>query len=110
MSFSLFEVINSAICACVFGLAFSAIWALPGAIFNSPIITAVGVVLFGLGFVLVSYLCLDGIIRIYMLVLSISSFLLSKKCFFDKIAYRLKKMVKSLVKSLSCALDKLKEK
>lgn len=42
-----------------------------------------GIILFTVGFVLLSYLCLDGTIRVYMIFLSIASFYLSKVAFFD---------------------------
>lgn len=39
--------------------------------------------IFGIGFTLLSYLTLDGMIRFYMIALSVSAFLLAKQFFFQ---------------------------
>lgn len=44
---------------------------------------ALSILLFAVGFSLLSYLSLDGQIRLYMLILSFASFYLSKIVFFD---------------------------
>ncbi len=41
------------------------------------------VIIFALGYVLISYFALDGVVRIYMLVLAFASFYLSKFALFD---------------------------
>ena len=46
------------------------------------VVTVLWVVLFMLGFSILSYVALDGEIRLYMLVLSFASFYLSKSIFF----------------------------
>lgn len=50
---------------------------------HGPIIAFLSIVFFSVGFVLLSYLSLDGIIRLYMLVLSFASFYLLKITIFD---------------------------
>ena len=46
-------------------------------------LTSLLIILFGLGFSILSYISLDGQIRIYMLFFSFASFYLSKKVFFN---------------------------
>lgn len=47
------------------------------------ILRNIGIVAFTVGFILLSYFCLDGIIRIYMVILCFASFYLSKFTFSD---------------------------
>lgn len=117
MSFSFVEVLRSILSAIVFGVGFAALWMIPSALFNSGFMAAVGVVLFSLGFMLLSYYSLDGMLRLYMLVIAFSAFILTKKYIFDKIIVFLKKMAKKVaniplfgrLKRLH-TLDKAKEK
>ena len=46
-------------------------------------LTSLSIILFGLGFSILSYVSLDGQIRIYMLFFSFASFYLSKKAFLN---------------------------
>ena len=49
----------------------------------NALLSFVSVLIFTLGFAVVSYFSLDGVIRLYMLILSFASFYLSKIVFFD---------------------------
>ena len=98
MSFSLIEIINSVVAAIIFGICFAAFWALPSALFKSAFMSVLGVVFFGIGFMLLSYLCLDGVIRLYMFLFAFSSFALTKKYIFYKIIFFMKKMAKKVAR------------
>ena len=50
---------------------------------SGALISVVSIFLFAIGFCLLSYLTLDGQLRLYMLTLSFASFYLSKIAFFD---------------------------
>lgn len=52
---------------------------------GSPVLTFFSIIIFTLGFILLSYFALDGSIRLYMLVISLSSLFLVKKVLLSKI-------------------------
>ena len=117
MSFSLSEIIASVIYAIIFGIGFSAIWTPISLIFKSALSASLGVVFFALGFLLLSYFTLDGMLRGYMLVFAFSSFILTKKYIFEKLADFLKKLAKKVanipifgILKQSHTLDKSKKK
>ncbi len=97
MSFLAGEIFFSIFCALIFGIAFSAVWTPIYTFFKCAFISAVGIVIFSLCFMLLSYLCLDGMLRGYMLVFSFTSFYLSKKYIFEKILLFFKKMAKKVI-------------
>lgn len=117
MSFSLNEILNSVFSAAIFGILFSLFWTPIAAIFKTAFFSALGVVLFSFGFMLLSYICLDGMIRAYMFFCSFLFYILSKKYLFDKIIRKVKKTLNRILniawfkrRKLSHALDKTEEK
>jgi hypothetical protein len=86
-------------------------------IFRSALATALSVVLYCLGFLVISYLFRDGELRFYMFFVSFVTFYFSKKLAFDRVFKILEKLVK-FVKKIPLfgklnnlhPLDKKKEK
>lgn len=52
---------------------------------QSPDVVAVSIIAFALGLVLLSYYALDGCVRIYLIIVSLTSFFAIKSLAFDKI-------------------------
>ena len=98
MSFSAEEVFNSVLSALTFGVLFSAVWTPLSFFFKSAFISSLGIIFYGFGFMLLSYYCLDGMLRGYMLAFSFFAFYLSKKYVFEKLLLVMKKMVKKVAK------------
>ena len=63
---------------------------------SNTFISVVSIFLFAVGFSLLSYLSLDGQIRLYMLVLSFASFYLSKTAFIGILSWMILFVVKAL--------------
>ena len=97
MSFSFDEVFLSVILALIYGVIFSVFLSPILYFFKGAFVTAVSIIFFSFGFMLLSYVALDGELRMYMLLFSLSSFFLSKKYIFDRIFCLLKRLVKKVI-------------
>ena len=98
MSFTFTEIIKSVYMSVLYGAFISALIAPILYIFKSALATAVSVVLYGMGFLFISYLYRDGELRLYMFLVSFASFYLSKKYVFDKLLHLIKKTEKYISK------------
>ena len=117
MSFSVSEIIFSAICAFSYGILFAVLTFLLSVFRYTRFLCFLEVIVFGIGFMLISYFSLDGMIRIYMLALSFGGFFLVKKYICDKILICMHKMTKKIIKfpkiniaKAEDTLDKIEEK
>ena len=97
MSFSVDEVFFSVIFALIYGVIFSALFSPILFLFRCAFVTSISIIFFSIGFMLLSYLALDGVLRAYMLILSLTSFFLSKKYIFDRIFQMLKCLIKKVI-------------
>lgn len=67
----------------------------------------VSVVLFFIGYILISYMTLDGCVRIYMLIVSSASLFLLKLIICDKFVFLMRKILRSVICGFVIALRTL---
>ena len=96
MSYTFSEIFLSVIASFVLGVLISPIISVLTFCFKSAFFVCFSVTLYGVMYMLLSYIFLDGALRLYTLVISLLGFYLSKRLVLDKMLRFMKKMVKKL--------------